>query len=525
MEHTGRYELPLLMPSQAQKHVTHNEALTLLDGLIHPSIKSFTDSAPPVGVAIDDVFFVGPSASGDWFGESGKLAIYTDMGWRFAIVRQGMIAQDSVSGSYVNFDGTAWHPLADALDISALPELGINTNADPTNKLAVRSNAALMTAINAGDGGNGGMRLTVNKEAAGDTASLVFQTGFSGRAEFGLAGDDDFRIKVSADGSAWSDAVTINRTNGQVTLAGNSVTNAALADVATGTFKGRASAGTGDPQDMTVAQATALLNPFTSTLKGLAPPSGGGTTNFLRADGTWAAPAGGSSSTWGGITGSLSAQVDLQAALDGKQAAGAYAPAAHVHDIADIGGLQTALNNPIDGFAFKPSSTFWISQSGFETTLATLAGAANRIDLMPFRSPLTFTADALGVLCSTAVASAQGKILVYSSDADGRPDALLIETGTLDFGTAGFKSIAVSQVFAQGMRYWVGIRHSSTATLNAHQIYTVPTLHFLATPTTAPLKLLRRTLAFATAAPANWGYNAAEAVSAGPTAVFMRTAV
>jgi hypothetical protein len=37
-------------------------------------------------------------------------------------------------------------------------------------------------------------------------------------------------------------------------------------------------------------QATAQLNPFSSTLQGLAPASGGGTSNFLRADGTWAAP-------------------------------------------------------------------------------------------------------------------------------------------------------------------------------------------------------------------------------------------
>jgi len=41
------------------------------------------------------------------------------------------------------------------------------------------------------------------------------------------------------------------------------------------------------------AAQTALLNAFTSALKGLVPASGGGTTNFLRADGTWAAPPGG----------------------------------------------------------------------------------------------------------------------------------------------------------------------------------------------------------------------------------------
>ena len=75
-----------------------------------------------------------------------------------------------------------------------------------------------------------------------------------------------------------------------LTIANNAVTNAKAADMATATIKGRVTAGTGDPEDMTGTQATALLDVFTSVAKGLAPASGGGTSNFLRADGTWAVP-------------------------------------------------------------------------------------------------------------------------------------------------------------------------------------------------------------------------------------------
>ena len=78
--------------------------------------------------------------------------------------------------------------------------------------------------------------------------------------------------------------------SGALTIAADAVTNAKLANVATATLKGRATAGTGDPEDLTGTQATALLDAFTSAAKGLAPASGGGTTNFLRADGTWAVP-------------------------------------------------------------------------------------------------------------------------------------------------------------------------------------------------------------------------------------------
>jgi hypothetical protein len=73
----------------------------------------------------------------------------------------------------------------------------------------------------------------------------------------------------------------------------NIVDNTILTQVATQTIKGRSTAGTGNVQDLTGTQVTAMLDAFTTSQKGLAPASGGGTTNFLRADGAWAAPPGG----------------------------------------------------------------------------------------------------------------------------------------------------------------------------------------------------------------------------------------
>lgn len=83
-------------------------------------------------------------------------------------------------------------------------------------------------------------------------------------------------------------------TAGVGTIANNAVTYAKMQDVtATGRVIGRISAGAGDPEELTGAQLTGLLSTFTTTLKGVVPASGGGTVNFLRADGTWAAPSGG----------------------------------------------------------------------------------------------------------------------------------------------------------------------------------------------------------------------------------------
>lgn len=78
-------------------------------------------------------------------------------------------------------------------------------------------------------------------------------------------------------------------------IAPNTVTDAKLAQMPANTIKGNNFASTATPSDLNSVQVTALLNPFTSTLQGVAMPSGGGTTNFLRADGAWVLPPGGPS--------------------------------------------------------------------------------------------------------------------------------------------------------------------------------------------------------------------------------------
>jgi hypothetical protein len=100
-----------------------------------------------------------------------------------------------------------------------------------------------------------------------------------------------------------------------LTIAANAVTNAKRAQLATARIRGRVTAGTGDTEDLTGTQATTLLDTFTTSLKGLAPASGGGTTNFLRADGTWAAPSGGGGGS-GDVVGPASATDNALARFD-----------------------------------------------------------------------------------------------------------------------------------------------------------------------------------------------------------------
>jgi hypothetical protein len=118
---------------------------------------------------------------------------------------------------------------------------------------------------------------------AGRTGSITLGIGDIG----GLQAVLD--VKVNADALF---ALAFRDTVGSAQIDAGAVTNLALATMAAATLKG--SIGGGTPADLTATQVTELLNVFTSALKGLVPASGGGTTTWLRADGSWATPPGGS---------------------------------------------------------------------------------------------------------------------------------------------------------------------------------------------------------------------------------------
>ncbi|BBE72041.1 DUF2793 domain-containing protein [Oharaeibacter diazotrophicus] len=385
---TDRLQLPRLAAAQAQKHVTHNDALAILDALVQLAVADRDLTAPPASPAAGERHLVAAGATGAWAGRAGEIAEYLDGAWRFHAPRAGWTAYVAAEGAAVVYDGTGWTAAAgegaaailaklltvdgagsglDAdrlggighatlaaasqarasiagggtLAVSAagevswsaryvvgagrgaqfapagsfdvvcptsgtvtgvggaadrtatsagvalaafetlyfvppvggatagaadfrvcggsadfavpghwialarrdgesggvlfpggvrvglgesfaqaasttprprLDRLGINAAADATNRLVAALSAALITDEGAG------VQVKVNKTGAANTGALVFQTGFSGRAEFGLVGGDDFKLKVSPDGSTWTEALAVDRTAGTATL-------------------------------------------------------------------------------------------------------------------------------------------------------------------------------------------------------------------------------------------------------------------------------------------------------------------
>ncbi|MDE4175259.1 peptidase G2 autoproteolytic cleavage domain-containing protein [Phaeobacter sp. PT47_59] len=199
--------LPYLMPSQAQKHVTHNEALQILDAVVQLRVTAFDAETPPADPTPGAAWALGGTPTGSWAGQAGRLAIWQGEGWLFLEPLPGWRAWGLTEEESRIWDGSAW---------ILPPHLGVNTSADASNRLAVASPATLLTHEGAGH------QLKINKASSGDTGALLFQSNWRGRAEMGLLGKNDFTIKVSSDGGSWAEALRIDRQTGHLSLGASS---------------------------------------------------------------------------------------------------------------------------------------------------------------------------------------------------------------------------------------------------------------------------------------------------------------
>lgn len=105
---TLRLGMPLLQPAQAQKHVTVNEALMRLDGLVGLVLQSTSRADPPVAV-VDGLCWAVPFGATDaWAGQAGKIAIGSNGGWVFQSPAAGLQAFIADQGLQAIHDGTRW---------------------------------------------------------------------------------------------------------------------------------------------------------------------------------------------------------------------------------------------------------------------------------------------------------------------------------------------------------------------------------------------------------------------------------
>lgn len=220
---TANLALPYILPSQAQKHVPHTEALQRLDASVQLVLVAHL-TTPPEDPSEGACYAVTTPAAGAWSGKAGQVALRQDGAWVFLQPRQGWRAYDLAGRHPVVFVDGQWSdpPLPQDPTVTTL---GVSASADAVNRLTVSSPASLLNHAGSGH------QLKINKAGPSDTASLLFQSNWQGRAEFGLAGSDEFAIKVSADGALWKTALAISA-DGHVRTGHRPLVRAALAESA-----------------------------------------------------------------------------------------------------------------------------------------------------------------------------------------------------------------------------------------------------------------------------------------------------
>lgn len=343
MANSPNLALPYLEAAQAQKHVTVNESLRLLDALVQLAVESAALATPPGSPANGDAYIVAASPTGAWSGWAGSIAFYADTAWQRLVPAEGWLTWNKATDTALVWTGAAW--------------------------------------VNLGAG-----------LAGADLSPGMVTLG-------GQASDPG----SPAEGQVWR-----NSTTGQI--------------------KAR------------IGSRTRLV---------------------VDAEVPWLVPVSGD------------------------------------HVMTTCGSSQAATG--------------------------TGAGAADRMDIYPFIPRSDLVIDQAAVNVTTGVASAQGKVVIYSADANGRPDALLLETGNLDLSAAAVASVAASITLREGITYWIGLRHSSTATLSTWALGGTPDINGGA-PATTTRKLLRRSLAYATAAPSSWGFTSSEITGGAAPAIWLRVA-
>lgn len=207
--------LPYIQPNQAQKHVTHNEALRILDVLVQLSVVTDDLSAPPVLPETGARYIVGAAPSGDWAGHARDVAVFDDGVWRFFAPRVGWRAYVAAHETLVVHDGSDWMEV-DSAELQDLEAVGIGMTAPAQSPFSAKLNDALWTALYTGDGGTGSLVQTLNKQSASGDLGFVFQRDFATRGLLGMFGDNDLRLATTVDGTTFRDGLIIDSATGVV---------------------------------------------------------------------------------------------------------------------------------------------------------------------------------------------------------------------------------------------------------------------------------------------------------------------
>ncbi len=136
--------LPYILAAQAQKHVTHNDAIRLLDAVVQLSVLDRDLTAPPASPVDGDRYIVASGATGLWAGWDLNVTTWVDGVWMRLLPRAGWLAWIADEATYAVWTGTIWKLVGVPQDVSDAIFSLVN-DADPT-KRALFSLSGITTA-------------------------------------------------------------------------------------------------------------------------------------------------------------------------------------------------------------------------------------------------------------------------------------------------------------------------------------------------------------------------------------------
>lgn len=162
-ETSPRMQLPLLVPGQGQKDITHNEALLRLDMLLHPCAISRT-AIEPAQPAIGECWLVADDPGGAWYGQQDAVALWTQGGWRFAQLPEGGRVWIQGERGYLRRERTGW--VREIPTGTAMADLAVPAGGDVVDMEARAVIAALIARLGLDQKGTSSSRSSA-AEAAG----------------------------------------------------------------------------------------------------------------------------------------------------------------------------------------------------------------------------------------------------------------------------------------------------------------------------------------------------------------------
>jgi len=214
---TPNFSITELAASQAQKYVTVNEALRVVDTAMNLVVIRSDNTAPPGSPSEGDKYIPLATATGAWVGQENNIAAFINSEWIFFTPAEGWRCYDQNTNELMIYSGSAWgtafgsagngSAAAPAYSFASDPDTGMYRNA--ANELGFSTGGSERLKItnsqitsSTGDfllnNAGSNSQLTVNKNATGDNALVNFQTAFTHEASIGLQGNDDFTIKVGS---------------------------------------------------------------------------------------------------------------------------------------------------------------------------------------------------------------------------------------------------------------------------------------------------------------------------------------